>query len=51
VQPDEHAALLLTNLPGLEREFDRGAVIVMDRDRLRVRSLLLRPPLPQQRDS
>lgn len=49
--PDEHAALLLANLPGLESELDQGAVVVVGRDRLRVRSLPLRPPLPQQRDS
>jgi predicted nuclease of predicted toxin-antitoxin system len=48
--PNEHAALLLANLPGLEVELDQGAVIVIGRDRLRVRNLPLRPPLPQQRD-
>lgn len=48
--PDEHAVLLLANLPGLEFELDQGAVIVIGRDRLRVRSLPLWPPVPQQRD-
>lgn len=48
--PDEHAALLLANLPGVEHELGEDAVVVIGRDRLRVRSLPLLPPLPQQRE-
>jgi hypothetical protein len=48
--PDERAVLLLANLPGLTFELEQGAVIVVGRDRLRVRSLPLLSPSPRQRD-
>ncbi len=47
--PDEHAALLLANLPTVYSELSRGAVVVVGRTRLRVRSLPLLPPVPEQR--
>jgi predicted nuclease of predicted toxin-antitoxin system len=47
--PDDHAALLVANLPGLSRELDDGAVIVIERERIRVRQLPLLPHRPEQR--
>lgn len=39
--PDDHAALLLANLPSVYADLDQGAVVVVGRNRLRVRSLPL----------
>lgn len=49
--PDEHAALLLANLPTVYSDLGQGAVVVVGRNRLRVRSLPLLPPVPDQRQS
>lgn len=42
--PDEYAVLLADNLPGVHDELAQGAIVVIARDRLRVRTLPL--PLP-----
>jgi predicted nuclease of predicted toxin-antitoxin system len=38
-RPDRQAELLLANLPELERELERGSVVVIQPGRVRVRSL------------
>jgi hypothetical protein len=48
--PDEQAAILVTNLPRLRGELDQGAIVVIERSRLRVRRLPMLPPIPQQRE-
>jgi hypothetical protein len=48
--PDDHGALLLANLPALADELELGAVVVIGRDWVRVRSLPVLPSLPQQRE-
>ena len=47
--PDQHAALLLANLPVVLGELESGAIVVLGRDRIRVRSLPFLPPIPDQR--
>lgn len=49
--PDEHAALLLRNIPQVVADLEAGAVVVLGRDRIRVRQLPLLPPLPEQRQT
>jgi predicted nuclease of predicted toxin-antitoxin system len=48
--PDEQAAVLLTNLPRLHHDLDQGAIVVIERSRLRIRRLPLLPPIPEQRE-
>lgn len=48
--PDEQAAVLLANLPGLRDDLEQGAIVVIERSRLRVRRLPVLPPIPEQRD-
>src|SRR6185437_7979414 len=48
--PDEQATVLLANLPRLHDDLDQGAIVVIERNRLRVRRLPLLPPIPQQRE-
>ncbi|MGH3721563.1 MAG: DUF5615 family PIN-like protein [Pseudonocardiaceae bacterium] len=48
--PDQQAGLLIANLPTVREELGQGAIVVIKRDRLRIRSLPLIPPLPAQRD-
>lgn len=48
--PDEHAALLLSVIPRVRDELAAGAVVVVGRDRIRIRALPLLSPLPEQRD-
>lgn len=43
VTPDEHARLLRESLARVEDELARGAVVVIEPTRLRIRSLPLRP--------
>ncbi len=50
VTPDEQAAILLANLPRLRDDLDQGAIVVIERSRLRVRRLPVLPPIPEQRD-
>jgi len=38
-RPDEQAALLLANLPAVAEDLDAGAIVVVRRDRIRVRRL------------
>ncbi len=47
---DEQAAILLANLLRLRNDLDKGAIVVIERSRLRVRSLPVLPPIPQQRE-
>ena len=46
---DEQAAVLLANFPGLHDALDQGAIVVIERSRLRVRRLPVLPPIPEQR--
>lgn len=39
--PDQHAALLIANLPAVTEDLDRGAIVSLGPDHLRVRSLPL----------
>lgn len=48
--PDEQAAILLANIPRLRDDLDQGAIVVIERSRLRVRRLPLLPPIPEQRN-
>jgi predicted nuclease of predicted toxin-antitoxin system len=48
--PDEQAAIVLTNIPRLRADLDQGAIVVIERSRLRVRRLPVLPPIPEQRD-
>jgi len=48
--PDEQAAILLANIPRLLDDLDQGAIVVIERSRLRVRRLPVLPPIPEQRD-
>lgn len=48
--PDEQAAVLLANLPRLHDDLNQGAIVVIERSRLRVRRLPLMPPIPEQRE-
>lgn len=48
--PDEQAAVLLANLPGLRDDLEQGAIVVIERSRLRVRRLPVLSPIPEQRD-
>ncbi len=48
--PDEQAAVLLANLPRLHDDLNQGAIVVIERSRLRVRRLLVLPSIPEQRD-
>lgn len=41
--PDEHAAMLVTNLPHVARDLEAGAVVVLGRGRVRVRPLPIVP--------
>jgi len=38
-RPQEQAALLIQNLPAIERDLDRGSVVVIESTRIRIRSL------------
>ncbi|MGH3767299.1 MAG: hypothetical protein ACRDS0_26330 [Pseudonocardiaceae bacterium] len=48
--PDDQAAVLVANLPRLYDDLDRGAIVVIERSRLRVRRLPLGPSIPEQRE-
>lgn len=48
--PDEQAAVLLANLPRLRADLEQGAIVVIERSRLRVRRLPVLPPKPEQRE-
>jgi predicted nuclease of predicted toxin-antitoxin system len=48
--PDEQAAVLLANLPRLHDDLAQGAIVVIERSRLRVRCLPVLPPIPEQRE-
>lgn len=48
--PDEQAAVLLANLPRFRADLDQGAIVVIERSRLRVRRLPVLPPIPEQRE-
>jgi len=48
--PDQQAGVLIANLPTVREDLGQGAIVVIKRDRLRIRSLPLIPPLPAQRD-
>ena len=48
--PDDQAAVLLANLPRLYDDLEQGAIVVIERSRLRVRRLPVRPPIPEQRE-
>lgn len=48
--PTEQAAVLLANLPRLRDDLDQGAIVVIERSRLRIRRLPLLPPIPAQRE-
>ncbi|MBV9141642.1 MAG: DUF5615 family PIN-like protein [Pseudonocardiales bacterium] len=48
--PDEQTAILLANLPRLHDDLDQGAIVVIERNRLRVRRLPVLPPIPEQRE-
>ena len=37
--PDNQAAVLLSNLPGLERVLEEGSIVILENARIRVRSL------------
>lgn len=47
--PDGQAAVLLTNLPGVAEVLGHGAMVVIERTRMRVRTLPLGPSVPEQR--
>lgn len=40
--PDAHAALLLANLPVVREDLERGAIVSLSPDRIRVRDLPIR---------
>jgi len=42
-RPGPQAELLLANLPAIERELDAGSIVVIEPERIRVRSLPLLP--------
>ena len=46
----EQAAVLVANLPRLHDDLDQGAIVVIERSRLRGRRLPLLPPIPGQRE-
>jgi hypothetical protein len=48
--PDDQAAVLLANLPRLYDDLEQGAIVVIERSRLRVRHLPVLPPIPEQRE-
>lgn len=48
--PTEQAAVLVANLPKLRDDLDQGAIVVIERSRLRVRRLPILPPIPGQRE-
>lgn len=48
--PDDQAAVLVANLPRLYDDLDQGAIVVIERSRLRVRRLPVLPPIPEQRE-
>jgi len=50
MRPDEQAAILLANLPRLRDDLEQGAIVVIERSRLRVRRLPVLPPIPEQRN-
>jgi predicted nuclease of predicted toxin-antitoxin system len=48
--PDEQAAVLLANLPRLLDDLGQGAIVVIERSRLRVRRLPVLPLIPEQQE-
>jgi predicted nuclease of predicted toxin-antitoxin system len=48
--PDEQAAVLLANLPRLYDDLEQGAIVVIERSRLRVRRLPVLSLIPEQRE-
>jgi predicted nuclease of predicted toxin-antitoxin system len=48
--PNDQAAVLVANLPRLYDDLDQGAIVVIERSRLRVRRLPVLPPIPEQRE-
>ena len=47
--PDEQTQVLVANLPAVQADLERGAIVVVERNRIRVRQLPVLPPIPQQR--
>lgn len=47
--PDDQAAVLVANLPPLGTELEQGAIVVIERSRIRIRRLPVLPPVPEQR--
>lgn len=48
--PDEQAAVLLANLPRMHNDLVQGAIVVIERSRLRVRRLPVLSAIPEQRE-
>jgi len=46
--PNDQAAVLVANLPRLYNDLDQGAIVVIQRSRLRLRRLPVLPPIPEQ---
>lgn len=47
--PDEQAAVLAANLPAVLVDLEHGAIVAVERGRIRVRCLPMLPPIPDQR--
>jgi len=50
MMPDKQAAVLLANLPSVRGDLEQGAIVVIERSRLRLCRLPLLRPMPNQRD-
>jgi len=50
MMPDKQAAVLLANLPSVRGDLEQGAIVVIERSRLRLHRLPLLRPIPDQRD-
>lgn len=47
--PDEQAGVLIANLRSVSADLEQGAIVVVERSRIRVRRLPVLPPIPGQR--